>query len=104
VTATASAVPAAGAGPASNPADLNGQSVSADGVAEEGAPGSAGAAQSTGGQRSGRAGRTVLAVAASKQYHRAGCELVADEGASAAELTKVAAIRQGYLACSVCRP
>ncbi len=48
------------------------------------------------------AARTVLAVEATRTYHREGCDL-ADAG-SASELTKVAAIRQGYLACSRCRP
>ena len=51
--------------------------------------------------RSGSAARTVLAVEQTRTYHRAECELV---DAGSAELTKVAAIRQGYLACSRCRP
>jgi hypothetical protein len=53
----------------------------------------------------GRAARTVTAVTATRQYHRPECELLIGlDGQSQAELTKVAAIRQGYLACSACRP
>jgi hypothetical protein len=79
-TVAASAVPAAGVAPTGNPADLNGQAVSADGAADGAAVGATdgvkeaaaagAAAKSSSGERSGRAGRTVLAVAASKQYHR----------------------------------
>jgi hypothetical protein len=46
--------------------------------------------------------RTVLAVAATKEYHRSDCELLI--GAVAQEITRVNAIRQGYLACGVCKP
>jgi hypothetical protein len=53
-------------------------------------------------RRPRRAGRTVLAVASTKEYHRADCDLL--EGAESEELTKIAAIRQGYLACGVCKP
>jgi hypothetical protein len=52
--------------------------------------------------RAGRAARTVLAVASTKEYHRPDCEMLT--GASAEEITKVAAIRQGYLACGLCKP
>jgi hypothetical protein len=45
---------------------------------------------------------TVLAVTLSKEYHRSGCVLL--EGVNADELTKAAAIRQGFLACGVCKP
>jgi hypothetical protein len=44
----------------------------------------------------------VLAVAATKEYHREGCELLT--GAQTEEMTRAAAIRQAYLACGVCRP
>ncbi len=47
-------------------------------------------------------GRTVLAVASTKEYHRPGCELLA--GAQTEEMSRTAAIRQAYLACGVCRP
>jgi hypothetical protein len=52
----------------------------------------------------GRAARskTVLAVASTKEYHRAGCELLV--GAETEEMTRASAIRQAYLACGVCRP
>jgi hypothetical protein len=46
--------------------------------------------------------RTVLAVATTKIYHRAGCDLL--EGVEAEALTKGAAVRQGFLACGVCQP
>lgn len=49
-----------------------------------------------------RTGRTVAAVAATKVYHRADCELLAD--AQSEDVTKVSAIRLGYLACGVCKP
>jgi hypothetical protein len=52
--------------------------------------------------RAGRVARTVLAVASTKEYHRPDCEMLA--GAEAEEITKVAAIRQGYLACGICKP
>jgi hypothetical protein len=44
----------------------------------------------------------VLAVTLTKEYHRSGCVLL--EGVNADELTKAAAIRQGFLACGVCKP
>lgn len=53
-------------------------------------------------RRPRRAGRTVFAVAATKEYHGADCDLL--EGADSEEITKIAAIRQGYLACGVCKP
>jgi hypothetical protein len=46
--------------------------------------------------------KTVLAVAATKEYHRAGCEMLV--GAETEEMTRATAIRQAYLACGVCRP
>ena len=46
--------------------------------------------------------RSVLAVAVTKEYHRTGCVLL--DGVDADELTKAAAIRQGFLACGVCKP
>jgi hypothetical protein len=52
--------------------------------------------------RASRAARTVLAVASTKEYHRPDCEMLT--GAQAEEITKVAAIRQGYLACGICKP
>ena len=52
--------------------------------------------------RAGRAARTVLAVASTKEYHRPDCEMLV--GAEPEEITKVAAIRQGYLACGICKP
>ncbi|HEX4015776.1 MAG TPA: hypothetical protein VHX15_03485 [Frankiaceae bacterium] len=52
--------------------------------------------------RAGRAARTVLALASTKEYHRPDCEMLT--GAQAEEITKVAAIRQGYLACGICKP
>ncbi len=52
--------------------------------------------------RAGRAARTVRAVASTKEYHRPDCEMLT--GAEAEEITKVAAIRQGYLACGICKP
>ena len=45
---------------------------------------------------------TVQAVTVTKEYHRSGCVLL--EGVNADELTKAAAIRQGFLACGVCKP
>ena len=48
------------------------------------------------------ASRTVQAVAVTKEYHRSGCVLL--DGVEADELTKAAAIRQGFLACGVCKP
>jgi hypothetical protein len=52
--------------------------------------------------RAARATRTVRAVASTKEYHRPDCEMLV--GAGAEEITKVAAIRQGFLACGVCKP
>lgn len=52
--------------------------------------------------RAGRAARTVRAVASTKEYHRPDCEMLT--GAEPEEITKVAAIRQGYLACGICKP
>jgi hypothetical protein len=46
--------------------------------------------------------RTVCAVASTKEYHRPDCEMLV--GADAEEITRVAAIRQGYLACGICKP
>lgn len=53
-------------------------------------------------RRTRRTGRTVCAVAATKEYHTADCDLL--EGVDSEEITKIAAIRQGYLACGVCKP
>ncbi len=44
----------------------------------------------------------MLAVASTKEYHRPECEMLV--GAQPEEITKVAAIRQGYLACGICKP
>ncbi len=49
-----------------------------------------------------RGGRTVQAVASTREYHRADCELL--EGLESEESGKVEAVRRGYLACGVCKP
>lgn len=46
--------------------------------------------------------RSVVVVPGRGDYHRPTCERV--EGQDGDEMTKVGAIRGGYLACSICRP